>query len=299
MFVERHPLAAPAPYADRSWSSAEGLALHARDYPAADGPARLPVICIHGLTRNARDFEDLAPTLAAGGRRVLAVDVRGRGLSAWDPDPRNYHPATYAADVIALMDDLGLARAHFIGSSMGGLVLMAIASMQRDRVAGVVLNDVGPELGEAGMARIRGYVGRNDDMRDWRDAATYARLQNAHALPHYQGADWDRVARRLFRADAAGRPVLDYDPAVALPLKSGAGPSASHLWVLWAGLSGGRPLLALRGETSDVLTARTFDRMRLSAHRAEFVEVPGVGHAPMLDEPAALDAILGFMAANP
>ena len=97
MFVERRPLSGETPYADRSWSSAEGLALHARDYPAADGPARLPVICIHGLTRNARDFEVLAPIFAAGGRRVLAVDVRGRGLSAWDPDPRNYHPATYAA----------------------------------------------------------------------------------------------------------------------------------------------------------------------------------------------------------
>ena len=138
---------------DRTWTSADGLALFARDHAPASGPAKLPVICIHGLTRNSRDFEVLAPLIAAQGRRVLSIDVRGRGNSGRDPNPANYNPAVYAADVIALMAQSGIGRAHFVGTSMGGLITMTLCAMRPDLIAGAVLNDIGPEVGAAGIAR--------------------------------------------------------------------------------------------------------------------------------------------------
>ena len=286
-------------YADRFWRSADGLRLHARDYPAASGPALTPVICLHGLTRNARDFEDLAPRLAAAGRRVLAVDVRGRGDSAWDPQPMNYQAAVYAADVIALAGALAISRALFIGASMGGMITMALAAMKGDLVAGAVLNDIGPEVGAAGLARIRGYVGQPVEVADWAGAAAYVKKYNEGPLPHYGAADWDAMARRVFREDPTGRPALDYDPAIAVPIKAaGTGP-APAVWPLWAGLAANRPVLVIRGETSDLLTARTLARMRKTAPMTLVAQVPGVGHAPMLDEPAALEALTAFLASRP
>ena len=285
--------------ADRFWPSADGLQLHARDYPAAGGPALTPVICLHGLTRNARDFGDLAPRLAAAGRRVLALDVRGRGGSAWDPKPMNYQPAVYAADVIALMGALAISRAVFIGTSMGGLITMALAAMKGDLVAAAVLNDIGPEVGPVGIARIREFVGKPAEVADWAGAAAYVERLNAVVMPHYRAKDWAAMARRVFREDASGRPVLDYDPAIAVPIRAaGTGP-APALWPLWSGLTAKRPVLVIRGEISDLLTEPTLARMRKTAPKAVFAEVPGVGHAPMLDEPAALDAITTFLEGLP
>ena len=286
-------------YADRFWRSADGLQLHARDYPATSGPALTPVICLHGLTRNARDFEDLAPRLAAAGRRVLALDVRGRGASAWDPQPMNYQPAVYAADVIALMNALAMSRAVFIGTSMGGMITMALAAMKPELVAGAVLNDIGPEFGSAGLARIRAFAGKSAAVADWDEAAAYAKSLNEGALPHYQPGDWAAMARRLFREGPEGRPVLDYDPDIAVPIAAaGTGP-APALWPLWSGLAAARPVLVIRGETSDLLTARTLAKMRKTAPKTRFAQVPGVGHAPMLDEPAALEALTAFLASVP
>ena len=290
---------APAGYADRAWRSAEGLQLHARDYPAAGGPARLPVLCIHGLTRNARDFEDLAPRLAATGRRVLAVDVRGRGGSDWDPNPLNYQPPTYVADVLALLAAAGIARAHFVGTSMGGLVTLALGAMKPEVVAGAVLNDIGPEIAAEGLARISQYVGKPAPVRDWREAARYVQRQNVQALPHYGKTDWARMARRLFREDASGKPVLDYDPQIAVPIAQAGGAAPPSLWPLWDMLTKGRPVLAIRGERSDLLSAEVFQRMATSAPAAAFAEVSDVGHAPMLDEPAALQALDAFFAEHP
>ena len=139
-------------FTDFFWTSYEGLPLHARDYAAVEETEKLPVICLHGLTRNARDFEDLAPRIAAMGRRVLAVDVRGRGLSARDPNPMNYHPGTYAADVISLLAAAGIERAVFVGTSMGGLITMVLTSIKPEAIAAAVLNDVGPELSPVGSA---------------------------------------------------------------------------------------------------------------------------------------------------
>jgi pimeloyl-ACP methyl ester carboxylesterase len=283
------------PFADRFWTSLDGVALHARDYAGAPGPARAPLVCLHGLTRNARDFEDLAPRLAAQGRRVLALDVRGRGASAWDPNPMRYVPATYALDVLALLDGLAIARAVFIGTSMGGLITMVVGALRPQAVAAAVLNDVGPELAPEGLARIAAYAGQGAPVETWDQAADFARERNVVAFPHYGPDQWMAFARRLF-TEKDGKPVLDYDPDIAKafarpPTPPGEDPPPPpDLWPLFKGLAAG-PLVTIRGETSDLLSPDIARRMREAAPDMGYAEVAGVGHAPMLDEPEALAAI--------
>ncbi len=282
-------------FADRAWTSSDGLALHARDYTAADGPARLPVICLHGLTRNARDFEALAPAIAGTGRRVLAVDVRGRGGSAWAPDPMTYVAPVYVRDVLEMAAALGVARAVVVGTSMGGLIAMGLALAAPAFLAAAAINDVGPVLAPAGLARIAGYAGVSAEVADWEGAAAYARATNAAAFPGYDPADWDRFARRLFREGADRRPVLDYDPAIAAPLRAAAGAPAPDLQPAWCALATGRPVLLVRGALSDLLAPETADAMAQGASDLTRVEVPGVGHAPTLEEPVAAEALARWL----
>ena len=282
-------------FTDRRWTSDE-LSLYARDYAGAEGAARLPVIAIHGLTRNSADFGTVAPLIAATGRRVLALDVRGRGRSDRAADPMTYQPPVYAKDVLALLDQAGVGRAVFLGTSMGGLITMALTAMAPDRVAAAILNDIGPEVAPEGLARIASYTGQTVEIRSWDDAADYARRTNGAALPHYGPDDWLAFARRVFREGPDGVPVLDYDPDITVPMRA-AGKDAlvPDLWPAFRNLAEGRKLLLVRGATSDLLSSDIAGRMREAAPEMKFVEVPGVGHAPMLDEPAARDAILDFL----
>ena len=282
-------------FTDRRWTSDE-LSLYARDYAGAEGAARLPVIAIHGLTRNSADFGTVAPLIAATGRRVLALDVRGRGRSDRAADPMTYQPPVYAKDVLALLDQAGVGRAVFLGTSMGGLITMALTAMAPDRVAAAILNDIGPEVAPEGLARIASYTGQTVEIRSWDDAADYARRTNGAALPHYGPDDWMTFARRVFREGPDGVPVLDYDPDITVPMRA-AGKDAlvPDLWPAFRNLAEGRRLLLVRGATSDLLSSDIAGRMRDAAPHMDFVEVPGVGHAPMLDEPAARDAILEFL----
>jgi pimeloyl-ACP methyl ester carboxylesterase len=282
-------------YNDIFWRSADGLSLHARDYQGRSGKA--PVVCIHGLTRNARDFEDLAPGIVgATGRRVIAVDVRGRAGSERSADPMSYNPGVYAADMLALLDDQGIGQSVFIGTSMGGLIMMTLAVIRPAAIAAAVLNDVGPEIAPEGLARIAGYVGVPAEVTDWQGAAAYVKAGNGAVFPHYTDADWDRMARRTFREDD-GRPVLDYDADIAVPIRA-ADPSApkANLWPYFSALVEGRPALLVRGATSDILSADIAGRMREAAPHMAYAEVPGIGHAPMLDEAEAFDAILALLA---
>lgn len=283
-------------FTDRRWTSADGLSLYARDYAPASGPAKLPVIAIHGLTRNAADFETIAPLIAASGRRVLAVDVRGRGRSDRAPDPMTYQPATYAQDILALLNQTGIERAVFLGTSMGGLITMALAAIRSKVIAGAIINDVGPEVAKEGLARIAAYSGQPVDTPGWAEAAAYAKKINAVAFPHYADADWAAFARRIFREGTEGAPVLDYDPDIAVPIRAaGAKALVPNLWPMFGRLARGRPVLLVRGETSDLLSTAIADKMRKRAPKMDFVEVPGVGHAPMLDEPEAKAAIFPFL----
>jgi pimeloyl-ACP methyl ester carboxylesterase len=284
----------------RWWTSPDGLRLHARDYGGGEGPARLPVIALHGLTRNSRDFESVAPYIAATGRRVLALDVRGRGLSDRDPRPMRYIPPTYAADVLGLMEQAGIARAVCLGTSMGGLITMAVAALRPKVVAGAILNDVGPEVSPVGLARIASYAGRpGPAIDDWADAADYVRGTNAVAFPDRPQAFWDAFARRCFR-EVEGKPVLDYDPDISAPIRA-AGPKAltPNLWPVFSKLAKQAPVMLVRGATSDIVDAKIADKMRRKVKAMRYVEVAGVGHAPMLDEPEAKAAIVDFLARLP
>ena len=283
-------------FAERRWTAPDGLSLYARDYPAASGPAKLPVIAIHGLTRNSADFEVIAPLIAQSGRRVLAIDIRGRGRSDRAPDPMTYQPATYAQDVLALLNQTGIERAVFLGTSMGGLITMALAAIRSKVIAAAIVNDVGPEVAKEGLARIAAYSGQPVDTPTWADAAAYARKINAVALPHYGDADWMAFARRTFVEGPEGAPILNYDPDIAVPIRAaGAKALVPNLWPMFGRLARGRPVLLVRGQTSDLLSEKIAAKMRKRAPKMDYVEVPGVGHAPMLDEPEARAAIFPFL----
>jgi len=297
-------------FTDFFWTSPEGLPLHARDYAPSGTVEKLPVICIHGLTRNARDFEDLAPRIAAMGRRVLAVDVRGRGLSAHDPDPMNYHPGTYAADIMALLEAARIEKAVFIGTSMGGLITMVLTSIKPEAIAAAVLNDVGPELSPVGLARIAGYTGLASRFETWDDAVAYAKAINEAAFPGYGPDDWDAFARRLFD-EKDGAFVLAYDPDISAPIKAAAEAAAKtqaeggqalappDMYPLFRALAKERPLLLVRGGISDLIEPAIAERMRAAAPDMAYAEVPGVGHAPMLTEPEAWAAIEKLLETTP
>ena len=301
-------------FTDFFWTSSEGLPLHARDYAPKDVAGKLPVICIHGLTRNARDFEDLAPRIAATGRRVLAVDVRGRGLSARDPNPMNYHPGTYAADIVALLQATGIDKAVFVGTSMGGLITMVLTSIMPQAIAAAVLNDVGPELSPVGLARIAGYTGLASHFETWVDAVAYAKAINEAAFPSYGPEDWDVFAHRLFD-EKDGAFVLAYDPDISAPIKAAAEAAAQmaaktqaeggqalappDMYPLFRALAKDRPLLLVRGGISDLIDPAIAERMRAAAPHMAYAEVPNVGHAPMLTEPEAWAGIENLLETAP
>ena len=282
-------------YAELTWQGAGGLALFARDYAAGSGLARCPVICIHGLTRNSADFEEVAPWIAAQGRRVIAVDIRGRGRSARDPEPKRYNPMVYAGDVLKLMDEQAIAQAVFVGTSMGGIITMAIALKRLRAIAGAVLNDVGPVISLAGLNRIRGYVGKGRAVQTWDDAAAYIKSINEVAFPANTMDDWMKFARRTFR-DESGRPVLDYDPQIALSVQGAKIKTTSFVAkFLYRRLARNRPTLLIRGAISDIVDAEGVEYMRRAAPKLRYAEVPGVGHAPMLTEPVAQAALASFL----
>ncbi len=276
-----------AAWQDIFWWSRDGLRLHARDYPG-DGAA-LPVLCLPGLTRNARDFDVLAPRLA-GKRRVLAVDLRGRGESAYAKDPMSYVPLTYAQDIAALLAEQKIDRFVAIGTALGGIVAMLLAGLVPGRIAGVLLNDVGPDIEPAGLARIRGYVGRSSTWPTWMHAARATQEANGDTYPDWGIEDWLAMAKRLYRLNANGRIVLDYDLKIAEPFRVPGSEAGPDMWRALAAL-GGAPVLVVRGGRSDILSAATAERMIATLPDAELVTLPGIGHAPTLNEPVVQGAI--------
>jgi pimeloyl-ACP methyl ester carboxylesterase len=268
----------------------DGLRLHYRDYPG--DPSKPPLLCLPGLTRNVRDFADLAKRYSPR-FRVIAFEFRGRAGSDHDPQPERYVPVTYAWDTMELLDHLGIGQAIFVGTSLGGLVTMAVAALAPDRIAGTILNDVGPELNVEGLDRIRSYVGRPSRFASWDDAARQLAQNNPGLSSAYSDDDWLRMARRTCREDN-GEVCFDYDMAIAAPL-GGSGPTPQiDMWPLFRPLAQ-KPLLLIRGERSDLLAAATAEAMQHEAPDMSVAVVPGVGHAPDLDEPEALAAIDAFL----
>ena len=271
---------------DGWWTSADGLRLHYRDY--AGDPARPPIICLPGLTRNARDFEGVAERLA-GRHRVICAELRGRGESQWAKEPMTYLPPTYLGDLGLLVGSMQLDRFILFGTSLGGILTMLLAAAFPGRVAGALLNDIGPVIETAGMERIRGYVGKQASFPTWLHAARGVAEVHGESYPDYALGDWLMMAKRLCRLNQSGRIVNDYDPRIADPFRQPP-PEPVDMWPALGALRG-VPALLVRGARSDILSNATADRMQAELPGLERIDIADVGHAPTLDEPVCTEAI--------
>ena len=278
-----------ANWTDGYWMSDDGLRLHYRDYPASEGAAdRPPIICLAGLTRNARDFEAVADRLA-GQWRLICVDLRGRGESAYARNAMSYVPPVYLGDLETLIAQLKLDRFILFGTSLGGIMTMLLALRDSGRIAAALLNDVGPDIEPQGLARLRGIVGRSQSWPTWLHAARHYANSQREIYPDWELKDWLVHAKRLCRLNANGRIILDYDMRIAEPFK--AAPAVEFdMWIAFAALHA-VPTLAVHGERSDILAAATLIRMQGDHPGLEAVTIPNVGHAPTLEEPEAVAAI--------
>jgi pimeloyl-ACP methyl ester carboxylesterase len=266
---------------------ANGLRLHYLDYGKAAAP---PIICIHGLSGNAHNFDGLAPKLA-GRYRVLALDVRGRGDSAWGA-AADYNPVVYVADLLAFVTELGLDRVSLIGTSMGGIISMIFAGGYPERVERLVLNDIGPEIDPAGLKRITDYFTEApSEFVTMADVAAYYRA-NYPFLSGAPEAELLEFVKWSVKPTPSGGLTWKIDPAVRNIPRTGAAARPIDLWVPYARIQA--KILVVRGAESDILAAPTADRMRMVLPGTESVDVPGAGHAPTLNEPAATAAITRF-----
>lgn len=274
--------------------SHDGLRLYYRDYGDRSS-ARTPLLCLSGLTRNSNDFHEFALRHAAT-RRVICLDYRGRGRSAYDPDPMHYEVPVYLDDIQHLLAVTHLRRVIVVGTSLGGILAMGLGATIPGLLAGVILNDIGPDVKEDGRQRIAGYVGQAVQVPDWEAAVAHLRKGYAAAFPVLSDAGWMRIARGTFKENPARSGlVLDYDLNISVALREQAKQPLPDLWPFFRSLRP-FPVLALRGALSDILTAETFIRMKREHAGLIAVTVPDVGHVPMLDEPAAETAIDAFLA---
>ncbi|MEE4316692.1 MAG: alpha/beta hydrolase [Erythrobacter sp.] len=282
-----------AHYEDRSWTSSDGLNLHYRNYPGPEGGTALPVLCLHGLTRNARDFAGLAEELSRG-RRVIVPEMRGRGLSDYAPVSDTYSPATYVEDVEKLLAEQGITRFIAIGTSMGGLMTMLLAQARPGRIAAVVMNDIGPVIDAEGLSRISGYVGQGRSYPTWVHAARGLEAVHAPAFPDYDLDQWLEMAKRTMVVSQNGRITFDYDMAIAEPFAKPGNAAPPNLWLAFEALAG-VPMLLVRGELSDLLSPETVKQMGVRNPAMRSITVPRVGHAPTLDEPEVRAAIRALL----
>jgi pimeloyl-ACP methyl ester carboxylesterase len=285
-------------FSDHYVTARDGLRLHLREYGKRTAPG-LPVVCLPGLARTAADFDALATALAGDPnrpRRVLALDYRGRGLSDHDPNPDNYSIPIELDDLLSVLAARAVGSAVFVGTSRGGLILMALAALRPGPIAGAVLNDIGPVIEPQGLMRIKGYVGKLPAPRDLADGAEILRRLFAAQFPGLGEADWLATARRTWRQDD-GRLVLAYDPRLARAL---AAVDPDHpLPPLWAQFDALMqiPLMVIRGANSDLLSVATVEAMRARRRATTVIEIPDQGHAPLLAEAGTIARIADFVAA--
>ena len=279
-----------ARYEHRYFTVRDGLKLHYRDYPGSSD--RPPILCLHGLTRNSRDFAEFAERFSPQ-FRVLSLEFRGRADSDYDPQPMRYNPLTYAGDVIEFLDSLGIDQAIFVGTSLGGLVTMTIAATQPQRIAATILNDIGPDVDMSGIERILSYVGKDVRFKSWDEAANTIASNYGAAFDRYTHDDWVKMAKRNCR-EIDGEIGFNYDMAIAEPFRASGPAPQVDLWPLFNVLAS-KPLLVVRGGKSDLLTAETLTKMQAASPNVRVAVVEGVGHAPELNEPEAIEAIDAFL----
>ncbi len=293
-------------YSEHHYRSQDGLSLYYREYGSGDQV----VLCLHGLTRNSKDFHDLAEHLASD-YRVISVDIRGRGQSDRDPRYVRYNPGQYVKDTWQLLDQLQLQKVTVIGTSLGGLMAMIMSDQQAQRLRAVVLNDIGPEIPLPAIQRIMSYAGRNPPAENWEEAALQVKRAYEIAMPDMPIEFWREFVKLSYRENAAGWPEPDMDPAIGLALRS---PPAIFQWLQWMNKHGWinrvagvaldpwdsfhavkMPCLLVHGAISDVLTDEIVDKMLVVHPAMQVARVANRGHAPLLDEPEALPAIDRFL----
>ena len=277
-------------FSEASWQSPDGLELYFRDY-AGDDSGKVPVVCLHGLTRNSRDFEDLAPHIAGLGHRVIVPDMRGRGQSAYAEDSATYAVPTYIADLMALLAQEGIERFVSVGTSMGGLMTMLIAQFAPGKIAGAVVNDIGPVVDPQGIDKIKTYLGKGGSFPTWMHAARSLEEVHGESHPSFDTNDWIAMAKRSMTLCNNGRIAFDYDMKIADPFNDADENAVPpDLWPGFEALAA-KPLLLVRGGLSTILGADTLAEMQRRAPDADAVVVPDAGHAPTLDEPEVRSAI--------
>ncbi|MDW6021190.1 alpha/beta hydrolase [Mesorhizobium sp. BAC0120] len=281
-------------YIDAFYPAPDGLKLHARIY-GTPREGTLPVVCLPGLTRNARDFHELALILSAG-RQVIAFDYRGRGQSDYDPDWRNYQVGIEAADIVAGLASLGLDRAAFIGTSRGGLIMHVLAVIKPALLAAAVLNDVGPVLEMEGLIHIRAYLEQAAQPRDYAEAVAVQRSIHGAAFTALRDADWEHMVDSIYRR-MNGEFVPDFDPKLVNVLGNfDPRKPLPELWPQFEKLAG-VPLLAIRGSNSKLLSSETLAAMARRHPDCRTVTVEGQGHAPFLETGDVPSVIQEFIAA--
>jgi pimeloyl-ACP methyl ester carboxylesterase len=290
-------MTATAPFQDIFFTARDGLRLHARRYGSADHGSTRPLLCLAGLTRNGRDFHDIAVALANGQhpRTVYTLDTRGRGLSEHDPDWRNYVVPVEMQDVIDFTTMAGLHDCAILGTSRGGLILMILAAVQPTIIGAVILNDIGPVIEREGLARISGYVGRAPLPHSWADAARMIRDLSKRHFPSVPEAQWEDIARQLFN-ERDGKPSPGYDSKLARSFSVLDGP-IPPLWAQFDALKR-VPVMVLRGENSDILSQATVDGMNRRHPAFATLTVPGQGHAPLLKDKLSIETVGRFLDAT-
>lgn len=289
-----------AAYREITFTARDGLRLYGRHYPAAfhDGTERRPVLCLAGLTRNGRDFNVIAEALSqhpTTPRDVYTFDYRGRGFSENDADWRNYTVPNEAADVLDFITVTGIAGASVIGTSRGGLIAMVMAALQPRALGPVVLNDIGPVIDPKGLGRISAYVGRIPLPSSWPEAGVLVYDMGKRAFPNVSAEESVEIARQWFN-EHKGRPAPGYDPALSNALSVLDGPIPA-LWPQFEALKR-LPVLVLRGENSDILSAETVEEMRRRHHALSSYVVKAQGHAPLLRDAETIEVVAQFLAAT-
>jgi pimeloyl-ACP methyl ester carboxylesterase len=249
------------------------------------------LVCVHGLSRNGRDFDELARALARD-YRVICPDVVGRGRSDWLRDPAGYGVAQYVADLMVLIARLDVASVDWLGTSMGGLIGMALASLDGSPIARLLLNDVGPVISVESIKRIGDYLGRAPKFASFADAENYIRLVSA-PFGQLSDANWRSLTESSLRQGADGMLEMRYDPAIALSFQRATASGEIDLWPIYERIR--CPTLLVRGEQSDLLSAATAQAMAARGPRPQVVEVPGVGHAPMFMDELQIAIVRDFL----
>ena len=276
-------------FRERFFSSQDDRRLYFRDYgdPLS---RRTPVLCLAGLTRNSKDFSELAARLASE-RRVLCPDYRGRGRSQYDPDWRNYTPETCLTDIRHLLAVAGVHRVVVVGTSFGGLLGLGLAVVMPGALAGLVMNDVGPEIVPGPFARLVKVIGRDHPLSSWDEAVPYLKAMFP-ALAFRDESAWPAAAQHTWREGHDGRLHVDWDTNLARALSPEPPPPMWHLFRAVRCI----PVLALRGSKSDILSPACFARMAAEKPDLHAVEIAGAAHVPTLDEPEARAALDEFFA---